>query len=388
MKEIAIVSSVRSALGKGLKGTLKDTRPDVLGSIVLREAVKRAGIDSARIDDLVIGCAMPEAEQGMNMARTIGLLAGLPNTTSAVTVNRFCSSGLHAIADIAKSIQVGQIEIGIGGGVESMSMVPMGGHKPSVCPELMASLPEVYVPMGFTAELVSKKFGVTRADQDAFALQSHQRALKAIQNGYFKDEIVGFEASVFDDRGVRKTVYFDTDEGPRADTSLEMLAKLRPAFDVQGTVTAGNASQITDGAAMAVLMEKTRAESLRLPVMGFFKAFVTAGVSPELMGIGPVPAIQKLLLHTGLSLSDIGVFEINEAFAAQALYCLRELKLNPEIVNPCGGAIALGHPLGCTGARQVATILREMQRKKARYGVCAMCIGGGMGAAALIELAS
>ncbi|MEI6805562.1 MAG: thiolase family protein [Myxococcaceae bacterium] len=387
MKDIAIISSVRTALGKGLKGTLKDTRPDVFAAIAVKEAVKRAGIEVDKIDDLVMGCAMPEAEQGMNIARTIGLLAGLPNTTSAVTVNRFCSSGLHAIADIVKSIQVGQIEIGIGGGVESMSMVPMGGHKPSVCPELMEILPQAYVPMGLTAELVSQKFGVTRAEQDAFALQSHQRALKAIQNGYFKDEIVGFEASVFDDRGLRKTVYFDTDEGPRADTNLEMLGKLRPAFDAQGTVTAGNASQITDGAAAAVLMEKTRAESLRLPVLGFFRAFVTAGVPPELMGIGPVPAIQKLLRHTGLSVSDIGVFEINEAFAAQALYCVRELKLNPEIVNPCGGAIALGHPLGCTGARQVATILREMQRKKARYGVCAMCIGGGMGAAALIELA-
>jgi acetyl-CoA acyltransferase len=387
MKEIAIVSSVRTALGKGLKGSLKDTRPDILGAVVVREAVKRAGIEPAKVDDVVFGCAMPEAEQGMNIARTIGLLAGLPNTTSAVTVNRFCSSGLHAIADVAKSIQVGQIEIGIGGGVESMSMVPMGGHKPSASPELMTMLPEAYVPMGLTAELVAKKFGVTRADQDAFALLSHQRAIKAIQNGYFKDEIVGFEASILDGAGQRKTVHFDTDEGPRADTSLEVLAKLKPAFDTQGTVTAGNASQITDGAAAAVLMERKQAEALKVPVMGFFRGFVTAGVPPELMGIGPVPAIQKLLHQMGLKTSDIGVFEINEAFAAQALYCVRELGLNPEIVNPCGGAIALGHPLGCTGARQVATILREMARAKQRYGVCAMCIGGGMGAAALIELA-
>lgn len=386
MKDIAIISSVRTALGKAYKGSLKDTRPDVFGAIAVREAVKRAGIEPAKIDDVVMGCAMPEAEQGMNIARTIGLLAGLPNTTSAVTVNRFCSSGLHAIADIAKSIQVGQIEIGIGGGVESMSMVPMGGHKPSACPELMAMLPEAYVPMGLTAEIVSKKFGVSRADQDAFALLSHQRAIKAIQGGYFKDEIVGFEASVFDDMGVRKTVHFDTDEGPRADTNPEALAKLRPAFDMQGTVTAGNASQMTDGAAAAVLMERKQAEAFKLPVMGFFRGFVTAGVPPELMGIGPVPAIQKLLHQMGLKTTDIGVFEINEAFAAQALYCVRELGLNPEIVNPCGGAIALGHPLGCTGARQVATILREMARAKKRYGVCAMCIGGGMGAAALIEL--
>lgn len=386
MKEIAIVSSVRTALGKGLKGTLKDTRPDVLGAIVVREAVKRAGVEPAKIDDVVMGCAMPEAEQGMNVARTISLLAGLPDTTSAVTVNRFCSSGLHAIADIAKSIQVGQIEIGIGGGVESMSMVPMGGHKPSASPQLMASLPEAYVPMGLTAEIVAKKFGVTRADQDAFALLSHQRAIKAIQNGYFKDEIVGFEASVFDDMGRNKTVHFDVDEGPRADTNIEMLAKLRPAFDMQGTVTAGNASQLSDGAAAAVLMDRKHAESFKLPIMGFFRAFVTAGVPPEIMGIGPVPAIQKLLHLTGLKISDIGVFEINEAFAAQALYCVRELGLNPEIVNPCGGAIALGHPLGCTGARQVATILRELKRTQKRYGICSMCIGGGMGAAALIEL--
>lgn len=386
MKDIAILSSVRTALGKGLKGTLKDTRPDTFGAVVIREAVKRAGISPESIDDVVMGCAMPEAEQGMNIARTISLLAGLPNKTSAVTVNRFCSSGLHAIADIFKSIQVGQIEVGIGGGVESMSMVPMGGNKFSANPELLESMPTAYVPMGLTAEIVAQKFGVTREEQDLFAFNSHQKAIKAIQNGFFKDEIVGFEASFFDDLGHRKTVFFDTDEGPRANTSLEVLAKLRAAFDTHGTVTAGNASQITDGAAAAVLMEKTRAESLKLPVMGYFRAFVTAGVPPEMMGIGPVPAIQKLLQHTGLKTSDIGVFEINEAFAAQALYCVRELGLNPEIVNPCGGAIALGHPLGCTGARQVATILREMKRRKARYGVCAMCIGGGMGAAALIEL--
>lgn len=387
MKEIAIVSSVRTALGKAFKGTLKDTRPDIFGAIAVREAVKRAGIDPVKIDDVVMGCAMPEAEQGMNTARTIALLAGLPNTTSAATVNRFCSSGLHAMADIAKSIQVGQIEIGVGGGVESMTMVPMGGHKPSVCPELMASLPEAYVPMGLTAEIVSKRFGVTRADQDTFALASHQKATKAMLKGHFKDEIVGFEASVFDDQGKRKTVHFDTDEGPRTDTNLEALAKLKPAFDTQGTVTAGNASQMTDGAAAAVLMDKKQAESFKLPILGFFRAFVTAGVPPDLMGIGPVPAIQKLLHHTNLKISDIGVFEINEAFAAQALYCVRELKLNPEIVNPCGGAIALGHPLGCTGARQVATILRELKRSKQRYGICSMCVGGGMGAAALIELA-
>ncbi len=386
MKDIAILSSVRTALGKGYKGSLKDTRPDVFGAVAVREAVKRAGVKPEQIDDVVLGCAMPEAEQGMNVARTISLLAGIPYTASAVTVNRFCSSGLHAIADVAKAIQVGQIEIGIGGGVESMTMVPMGGNRMSACPELMETMPEAYVPMGLTAELVSQKFGISRADQDAFALLSHQRAIKAIAAGYFKDEIVGFEVSVLDDKGGRQKRFFDTDEGPRADTSAEVLAKLKPAFDTQGTVTAGNASQITDGAAAAVLMEHSKAKSLGLPVMGLFKAFVTAGVPPEIMGIGPVPAIQKLLKQTGLKASDIGVFEINEAFAAQAVYCVRELGLNPEIVNPNGGAIALGHPLGCTGARQVAAILREMKRRNARYGVCSMCIGGGMGAAALIEL--
>src|SRR3989338_5923622 len=254
MKDIAIISSVRTALGKASRGTLKDTRPDTFGAVVVQEAVKRAGIRPESIDDLVIGCAMPEAEQGMNIARTIQLLAGLPNTTSAVTVNRFCSSGLHAIADIAKSIQVGQIEIGIGGGVESMSMVPMGGNRFSANPELLESMPEAYVPMGLTAENVAKKFGVTRADQDLFAFNSHQKAIKAIQAGYFKDEIVGFEASVFDPQGHRNSVFFDMDEGPRTDTSLEVLAKLKPAFDTQGTVTAGNASQVTDRAAAALLM--------------------------------------------------------------------------------------------------------------------------------------
>ncbi|MBL4818704.1 MAG: thiolase family protein [Deltaproteobacteria bacterium] len=385
MKDIAILSSVRTPMGKGYKGSLKDTRPDTFAAVVVKEAVKRAGVKPEQVDDLIMGCAMPEAQQGMNVARTIALLAGLPNSTSAATINRFCSSGLHAIADIAKSIEVGQVEIGDGGGVESMTMVPMGGFHPSANPELMESLPEAYVPMGLTADNVAKKFGITREVQDQFAFQSHQRALNAIQAGYFKDEIVGFDVSIFDANGMKQTKHFDTDEGPRADTSAEVLAKLKPAFDAKGTVTAGNASQITDGAAAAVLMEKSQAESQKLPIMGYFRAFVTAGVPPELMGIGPVPAIQKLLKHTGMKKDDIGVFEINEAFAAQATYCIQELGLDPNIVNPCGGAIALGHPLGCTGARQVATILRELKRNKQRYGVCAMCIGGGMGAAALIE---
>jgi acetyl-CoA acyltransferase len=387
MKDIAILSSVRTAIGKGVKGSLKDTRPDTFAAIAVREAIKRSGVNPADIDDLVMGCAMPEAEQGMNVARIIGLMAGMPNTTSAATVNRFCSSGLHAIADVAKAINAGEYKVGIGGGVESMSMVPMGGHRPSANPSLMETLPAAYTPMGITAENVAKKFDISRKAQDEFAVTSHAKAANAIKQGWFKDEIVGFDVEVFDEDGRKHTKRFDTDEGPRADTSFEVLAKLKPAFDKDGTVTAGNASQVSDGAAAAVLMDAAEARAAGLAIMGYFRAFVTKGVPPEIMGIGPVPAIQKLLAHTGLKASDIGVFEINEAFAAQAVYCVRELGLNPELVNPCGGAIALGHPLGCTGARQIATILRELKRRGAKYGVTAMCIGGGMGAAGLIELA-
>lgn len=385
MKDVAIVSSVRSPIGRGQKGTLRDTRPDTLGAIVVKEALARTKISAEKIEDVIMGCAMPEAEQGMNVARIIGLLAGLPNTTSAATVNRFCSSGLHAISDVAKSIWSGQIEIGIGGGVESMSMVPMGGHRPSANPDLMAQMPQAYVPMGITAENVSKKFGITRAMQDEFALQSHKRVIAATEKGWFKDEIVPIKTTVFEDKGPRD-VELSVDEGPRADTSLEVLAKLQPVFDKNGTVTAGNASQISDGAAASVLMSAEQAKQLGLPVLGYFRAFTTAGVPPELMGIGPVPAIRKLLQQTGLRIDQIDVFEINEAFAAQALYCIRELGLDTNKVNPCGGAIALGHPLGCTGARQVATILRQLKRVNGKYGVVSMCIGGGMGAAGLIEV--
>lgn len=377
MKDVAILSCVRTPIGRGQKGSLREVRPDTLGAIVVKEAVKRAGLKPELIEDVIMGCAMPEAEQGMNVARIIGLLAGLPNTTSAATVNRFCSSGLHAVADVAKSITVGQIKVGLGGGVESMSMVPMGGHRPSANPALMATMPEAYVPMGLTAENVAKRFGITRDMQDAFALESHKRAINAIEKGWFKDEIIGVETGKGN---------FVQDEGPRPDTTLEALAKLKPAFDKEGSVTAGNASQISDGAAACVLMDGDEAKKQNLPVMGYFRAFVTAGVPPELMGIGPVPAIQKLLAHTGLSASDIDVFEINEAFAAQAVYCINELKLDAKKINPCGGAIALGHPLGCTGARQIATILRELKRRNGRFGVVSMCIGGGMGAAGLIEL--
>lgn len=386
MKDVVIVSSCRSAIGKAIKGTLKDVRPDTIAGQVVAEVVKRSGVPAKEVEDLIMGCAMPEAEQGMNVARIIGFLGGLPNETSAATVNRFCSSGLHALADVAKSISVGQMKVGIGGGVESMSMVPMGGHKPSANPELMSDMPAVYMPMGVTAEVVAEKYGVTREQQDTFSLRSHQKAVTAIEKGWFKDEIVPLQVEVFNN-GTPETITFSQDEGPRADTSIELLAKLRPAFKVGGTVTAGNSSQISDGAAAAMLMDAEVARASGVQPMAYFRSFVTAGVAPDEMGIGPVVAIRKLMAHTGMQLDSIDVFEINEAFAAQAAYSVAELGLDSDKVNPCGGAIALGHPLGCTGARQVATIIRQMQRQNAKFGVCAMCIGGGMGAAALIEMA-
>lgn len=387
MKDVAILSAVRTGIGKGIKGTLRDVRPDTFGAVAVKEALKRSDVKASDVEDLIMGCAMPEAEQGMNVARIIGFLAGMPNTTAAATVNRFCSSGLQAIADVAKSISVGQYDVGIGGGVESMSLVPMGGHRPSANPFLMETFPEVYTPMGITAENVAKKFDITRQAQDEYAVESHKRATAAINNGWFKDEIVSFNADVFNADGTKKSVLFDRDECPRSDTSLAGLAKLKPVFDIHGTVTAGNASQLSDGAAAAVLMNAGAAKLAGHKIMGYFRDFVTAGVPPEIMGIGPVPAINKLLSHAGIKADDVGVFEINEAFAAQVVYCIRELNLDPLKVNPCGGAIALGHPLGCTGARLVATMLHQMQRQKIKYGVVAMCIGGGMGAAGLIELA-
>lgn len=385
MREVAIVAVARTALGKAGRGSLKDVRPDTLAAHVIKAAIERAKINAADVEDIVLGCAMPEAEQGMNVARIAGLLAGVPDTASAITINRFCSSGLNAVADVAKAIAVGEIDVGIAGGVESMSMVPMGGHRPSANPELMEKNPAAYAPMGITAENVAQRFSVSRADQDAFALQSHQRAIAAIEGGKFKDEIAPLQVDLFLDDGSRKTVTFDTDEGPRKDTSPEGLAKLKPVFDAKGSVTAGNASQMTDGAAAVVLVEMEKAKAMGLPILGRFVAFATAGVAPDIMGIGPVPAIRKLLGKQNLKTSDIDVFELNEAFASQALYCVRELGLDQEKVNPNGGAIALGHPLGCTGARQVATILHEMKRRGAKRGVVSMCIGGGMGAAGLIE---
>lgn len=386
MMEIAILSAVRTPIGKGIRGVFKATRPDDLGAITIAESVKRANVSGADVEDIIFGCAMPEAEQGMNVARIMGLRSGLPINTSAATVNRFCASGLHAVADVAKSIAVGQISMGIAGGVESMSMIPMGGHKPSANPHLMKTLPDAYMSMGLTAEEVARRFGIDRARQDQFSLESHQKACTAIKNGWFKDEIVSVPVEIIDGEKT-STITVSTDEGPRSDTTLEALAMLKPAFKANGSITAGNSSQVSDGAAAVLLMDKNQAQKAGLKVRAIFRAFVTAGVDPAIMGTGPVPAIRKLMEHTGLSLNDIGVFELNEAFAAQAIYCIEELKLDPKKVNPHGGAIALGHPLGCTGARQIATILHHLERNNLRYGVTSMCIGGGMGAASLIERA-
>jgi acetyl-CoA acyltransferase len=386
MREVAIVAAVRTAIAKGGRGSFKDVRPDTLAAHVIKEALARGKVDPATVEDIILGCAMPEAEQGMNVARIAGLLAGVPHTAAAATINRFCSSGLNAVADIAKAIAVGEIDVGVAGGVESMSMVPMGGHRPSANPTLMETNPNAYAPMGITAENVAKKYGVNREDQDAFALQSHTRALAAIAEGRFKSEIAPITVELYTEAG-KETVTVDTDEGPRKDTSAAGLGKLKPVFDKDGTVTAGNASQVSDGAAAVVLVEANKAKELGLPVLGYFRAFQTAGVAPEVMGEGPIPAIRKLLAKNKLTVEDLSVVELNEAFASQALACIRELGLDQAKVNPNGGAIALGHPLGCTGARQVATLLPELARRGGRYGVVSMCVGGGMGAAGLIERA-
>jgi acetyl-CoA acyltransferase len=385
MENVAIIEATRTPIGRANKGSLRTFRPDDLGAVAIKEVVSRAKLDPSQLEDVIVGCAMPEAEQGMNVARIMSLRAGFPVNVSAATINRFCSSGLHAVADIAKSIAVGQISCGIGAGVESMSMIPMGGHKPSANPYLMDHLASTYTSMGLTAENVAEKFNISRERADAFALESHVRATNAIKQGLFKDEIV--PVKIGPEQGQPADFVLANDEGPRADTTLAALASLRPAFKVKGTVTAGNSSQVSDGAAAVVLMEKKRAASEGKKIRAYFRAFVTAGVDPAIMGIGPVPAIKKLLDVTKISLSDVGIFELNEAFAAQIIYCIDELKLDPAKVNPLGGAIALGHPLGCTGARQIATIVNHMQRNGLRFGVTAMCVGGGMGAASLIELA-
>ncbi len=384
----AIVSACRTPFTRAHKGELKDTRPDTMAAWAIKEAVARVpGLDPADVEDVVLGCAMPEAEQGNNVARVALSLAGLPASVPGMTVNRFCSSGVQSIALIAQAIERGAIDVGIAGGTETMTMIPMGGNKFSANPELMAEYPEVYTTMGATAEIVAERFGVSRADQDAFAAESQRRAEVAQNEGKLKDEIFAVTATVYDDKGAAHEVTLDHDTINRRGTTVESLASLRPAFKPNGgTVTAGNASPLTDGAAAAVLMSEEKAKALGVTPLGYFVDFQVAGVAPEIMGTGPVPAVRKLLEKNGLTVEDIDVFELNEAFAAQSLYCIRELGLDVAKVNPNGGAIALGHPLGVSGTRMTATILNELKRRGGKYGVVTMCIGGGMGAAALFEV--
>src|SRR5215469_6400968 len=400
MAEAVIVSSVRTPVGRGFKGSLRTSRPDDLAALVIREALARVPqLNPKQIDDVILGCAMPEGEQGMNVARIAALRAGLPVETSAMTVNRFCASGLQAIALAAERIRGGSAQVIVAGGTESMSMVPMGGNKVSPNPWLVDHYPDTYINMGLGTENIARKFGIGREQADEFSLGSHKKALAAIAAGKFKDETVPVEVqltSVPNGNGassraksagkpVTETLIFSVDEGPRADTSLDALAKLKPAFHVKGTVTAGNSSHMSGGAAAAVVMSDVRAKSMGVKPLGRFVAYATAGVLPEEFGIGPVAAIPKALKLAGLALDSIAVIELNEAFAAQSLAVIRQAGIDPARVNPNGGAIALGHPLGCTGAKLTASLLRELDRRKARYGMVTMCIGGGMGAAGILE---
>jgi acetyl-CoA acyltransferase len=390
MNEAVIVSAVRTPVGKAPNGALRGTRPDELAATVIAEALRRApGIEPGDVDDVILGCAMPEAEQGMNVARIASLRAGIPVTTSAVTVNRFCSSGLQAIAYGAERIMCGAATTIVAGGTESMSLVPMGGHKIAPNPALVDSYPDVYLSTGLVAENHARESGISREDQDAFALRSHQRAIAAIDAGRFAEETTPVTARLVGGSGgappaaVSSTM--TVDEGPRRDTSPEALAKLRPAFHVRGTVTAGNSSQTSDGAAAVVITTVDRARQLGLTPLGRFIVYATAGVEPERFGIGPVPAVRKALKLAGLTLDQIDLVELNEAFAAQVLACLKELPIDPERLNVNGGAIALGHPLGCTGAKLTTTMLHELKRRNGRYGLVTMCVGGGMGAAGIFE---
>lgn len=390
MKEAVIVSAVRTAVGKAPKGTLKNTRSDEMGAVAIKEAVARAGVDASLIDDVIMGCAFPEASQGMNVARTSSILAGLPVETSAMTVNRYCSSGLQTIAQAAERIQVGGADAIVAGGLESMTAIPMGGNSFRPNPGLADTYPDYYLNMGLTAENLAKKYEITREQADEFSMQSHQKAAAAIAAAKFNDEIVPMNVYLdeFDERGRvrRKEIVFAMDEGVRADTSMEGLAKLKPAFHAKGTVTAGNSSQMSDGAAAAVVMSADRAKELGITPIARFVSYATAGCLPEEMGIGPVYAIPKALKLAGLTLDQIDVIELNEAFAAQCLSVMKVLEMNPDKVNVNGGAVALGHPLGCTGAKLTATILQEMKRRNARYGMVTMCVGGGMGAAGILEM--
>ena len=390
MKEAVVVSAVRTAVGKAPRGILKDTRPDDVAAIVIKEAFSRVpGLKMEDVEDVVLGCAFPESDQGLNLARVVAMRAGFPHTVPGQTVNRFCSSGLQAIATAARDIMVGAMEVVIAGGVEFMSQVPIMGLTPSPNPYLVEHNPQVYTSMGLTAENVAEKFGISREDQDRFALSSHQKAARAIKEGKFKEEVIPIQAKVKeikeDGTVVVKEVVFDTDEGVRYDVSLEGMAALKPVFKNKGTVTAGNASQTSDGAAALVLMSRERAEKMKVKPMAVFRSFAVAGVPPEVMGIGPAFAVPKALKQAGLTIKDIGLVELNEAFASQALYVIRHLGMNPDIVNVNGGAIAVGHPLGCTGAKLTTTLLYEMKRRNVRYGLVTMCIGGGMGAAGVFE---
>jgi acetyl-CoA acyltransferase len=400
MPEPVIVSAIRTPVGRAYKGTLRATRPDDLAALVIKEAIARVpGLNASEVDDVILGCAMPEGEQGMNVARIAALRAGLPVETSAMTINRFCSSGLQAIALAADRIRGGGADVIVAGGTESMSMVPMGGNKISPNPWLVDHYPDAYINMGLGTENIARKFGISREAADQFAMASHQKAIAAIAAGKFKDETLpvevkitslpsngnGSSAKAKPQKPSTQSLTFNTDELPRADTSLEILAKLKPAFHVKGSVTAGNSSPMSDGAAAVVVMSDSRAKALGLKPLARFVAYATAGCLPEEFGIGPVNAIPKALKLAGLKLEDISVIELNEAFAAQSLAVIQQAGLDPSKVNPNGGAIALGHPLGCTGAKLTASIVRELERRNARYGMVTMCIGGGMGAAGIIE---
>ena len=385
MADVVIAEAVRSAVGRAHKGTLALTRPDELAGQVMAGLLKRVPqVTPDMIEDIILGCAMPEGEQGLNVARLAGLLAGMPEQTSAMTINRFCSSGLQAIAVAAGAIAFEQNEILVAGGVESMTSVPMTGFHLSASPKLMADMPTAHTPMGITAENVATRFQVTREAQDSFALRSQNKAVAAIEAKRFADEIVSVDATYYSD-GTKKTKPFATDEQPRPGTTLEALAKLRPVFSKTGSVTAGNSSPLSDGAAAALVMSKAKADALGINALGYFRSFVTVGVDPAIMGIGPIPAVRKLLSKTGLTLADIDLIEVNEAFASQAVYVQQQLDLPEEKLNVNGGAIALGHPLGCTGAKLTATALYELRRRGGKYAIVTMCIGGGQGAAGLFE---
>lgn len=391
MKQAVIASIVRTAVGKAKKGSLAQTRPEDMGKAVLDAAVERVpGLHKADVEDVIIGCAMPEGEQGLNFARIMSLYAGFPPDVPAMTINRFCSSGLQSIAYAAERIMVGAADVIVAGGVESMSCVPMAGFKPSPHPAIVASMPQIYMNMGHTAEHVAERFGVRREDQDRFAARSHRRAAQAIRSGKFRTEIVPLPVvrKKIDDNGQVRTesFIFDTDEGVRPDTSVEVLAGLKPSFKLGGTVTAGNASQMSDGAAAAVVMSKERAAQLGAAPLAEFRSFALAGVEPEVMGVGPVKAIPRALRQAGLSIKDVDLFEINEAFASQCVQVIRQLEIDEDKVNVNGGAIALGHPLGCTGTKLTATLIHELRRSGGGIGVVSMCIGGGMGAAGVFEV--